>query len=180
MPPDPRPTEDGRLTILGTFALKLDIQAFVPGPFQAHGQIEMWREGSIIRLRAQGPFNREAVLGLARAMADLLRADPPPAEASGAPGRFGDLLEISGSMITSPDTMAEMERFLGHMAALGQAPVAIAYVAAPEVEGRDIMLPLIEAMYQRQGRRFGAFETLAEARVWMQEQLDLVPETDSR
>lgn len=144
--------------------MKLDIQAFVPGPFQAHGQIELWRDGSLIRLRAQGPFNREAVLGLSRAMADLMQSNPPPAA-------FGYVLELSGTMITSPETMEEMERFLEQMAALGQTPLAVAYVVPPEVEARDIMLPLIEAMYRRHGRRFGAFDTLPSACAWVQQQL---------
>lgn len=156
--------------------MKLDIHAFVPGPFQAHGQIEMWREGPIIRLRAQGPFNREAVLGLRRAMVDLLQSDPPPPA-------FGYVLEMTGSMITSPESMEEMERFLAQMATVRQPPIAVAYVVPPEVEARDIMLPLIEAMYRRHGRRFGAFDTLACACAWTQEQLvsppDLQAPTDS-
>ncbi len=152
--------------------MKLDIHAFVPGPFQAHGQIEMWREGPIIRLRAQGPFNREAVLGLRRAMVDLLQADPPPAA-------FGYVLELTGSMITSPESMEEMDRFLEQMAALRQPPQAVAYVVPPEVEARDIMLPLIEAMYRRHGRRFGAFDTLASACDWTQQQLVSGPDAQA-
>jgi len=144
--------------------VKRDIHSFVRGPFHAHGQIEMWREGPVVRLRAQGPFNREAVLGLGRAMRDLLTADPPPE-------RFGDILELSGSMVTSPESMAELERFLRLMSAHHRPPLAVAYVAAPEVEGREFMLPLFEALYLKHGRRFGAFETLDAARAWVHEQL---------
>jgi hypothetical protein len=144
--------------------VKRDIQAFVRGPFHAHGQIEMWREGPVVRLRAQGPFNREAVIGLERAMRDLLTQDPPPA-------RFGDILELTVSMVTSPESMEEVERFLQLMAEHRTPPVAVAYVAAPDVEGRDFMMPLFEALYLKHGRRFGAFETLEQARSWIHQQL---------
>lgn len=149
----------------GYRAVKRDIHAYVGGPFRAHGQIEMWREGRIVRLRAQGPFNREAVLGLGRAMKTLLDEDPPPAP-------FGDILELSVSMVTSPDSMEEVERFLVLMAEHGTPPLAVAYVAAPDVEGRDFMMPLFEALYLKQGRRFGAFETLEAAKAWVLQQLD--------
>jgi hypothetical protein len=153
--------------------VKLDIHAFVQGPFQAHGQIEMWREGPVVRLRAQGPFNREAVLALGRAMRDLLTANPPPE-------RFGDILELSTSMVTSPESMEELERFLEQMGTRHLPPLAVAYVAGPEVEGRDFMMPLFEALYRRQGRRFGAFETLDAARTWMLQQLAYEPQANSR
>lgn len=124
----------------------------------------MWREGPVVRLRAQGPFNREAVLGLGRAMRDLLTVDPPPE-------RFGDILELSGSMVTSPESMEEVERFLEMMGAYHPPPLAVAYVAAPDVEGRDFMMPLFETLYLKHGRRFGAFETLEAAKTWMLQQL---------
>ncbi|WP_143073985.1 hypothetical protein [Roseateles sp. YR242] len=144
--------------------MKRDIHAFVRGPFHAHGQIEMWREGPIIRLRGQGPFNREAVQGLGRAMKDLLTSDPPPE-------RFGDILTLSVSMVTSPESMEELERFLQRMAQHRRPPVAVAYVAGPDVEGRDFMMPLFETLYLKHGRRFGAFETLEAATAWMHQQL---------
>ncbi|MET0209882.1 MAG: hypothetical protein ABW220_12630 [Burkholderiaceae bacterium] len=151
--------------------VKRDIHTYVGGPFRAHGNIEMWREGPIVRLRAQGPFNREAVLGLGRAMSDLLAVDPPPAA-------FGDILELRGSMMTSPDSMQELERFLQKMGQERSPPVAVAYVADAGVEGRDLMLPLFEAMYLKQGRRFASFESLEAARAWIQTQLADVAGTD--
>ncbi|OWQ86339.1 hypothetical protein CDN99_21145 [Roseateles aquatilis] len=152
--------------------MKRDIHTYVGGPFRAHGQIEMWREGDVIRLRGQGPFNREAVLGLGAAMADLLTRDPPPAV-------FGDILELRGSMVTSPDSMEELGQFMARMAAHRSPPVAVAYVAGPEVEGRDFMLPLFEALYQKHGRRFGAFGSLDDAKAWMAEQLKKATAKDS-
>lgn len=152
--------------------MKRDIHTYVGGLFRAHGNIEMWREGDLIRLRAQGPFNREAVLGLGAAMADLLTRDPPPP-------LFGDILELRGSMVTSPDSMEELSRFMARMTDHRAPPVAVAYVAGPEVEGRDFMLPLFEALYLKHGRRFGAFETLAEAKAWIADQLTSARARDS-
>lgn len=150
--------------------VKRDIHAFVAGPFKAHGQIEMWREGQVVRLRAQGPFNREAVHALGRAMQDLLAKDPPQ-------GRFCDILELQSSMMTSPEGMRDFEQFLQHMGQQRQPPLAVAWVAQPDVEGRDFMLPLFEALYQKHGRRFRAFETLAQAQDWVATHLDAPPST---
>lgn len=140
--------------------MKRDIHTYVGGPFRAHGDIEMWREGAIVRLKARGPFNREAVLGLGRAMGDLLAADPPPAV-------FGDLLELRGSMMTSPDSLQALGEFMQAMGRDRTPPRAVAYVAGPDVEGRDFMLPLFEALYRQHGRDFAAFDTLPEAQTWL-------------
>ncbi|UXH78754.1 hypothetical protein [Roseateles amylovorans] len=145
--------------------MKRDIQAFVDGPFRPHGRIEVWREGAMVRSRAEGPFNREAVLGLGRAMDDLLTVDPPPA-------RFIDLAELSVSMIASPDAMQELDRFLGEIAQHRAPPVAVAYVVGADVEGRALMLPLYHALYRKHGRRFQVFLNLEDALGWLNAQLN--------
>ncbi len=147
--------------------VKRDIQAFVDGPFRPHGHIEVWREGAMVRSRAEGPFNREAVIGLARAMDDLLTQDPPPA-------RFTDLAELSVSMLASPESMDALGRFLSDISRDRPAPVAVAYVVGAEVEGRDLMVPLYDALYRKHGRRFRVFHHLEDALSWLQAQLDAV------
>lgn len=43
---------------------KRNIQDFAAGGFRPHGEVELWAEGPVMRVIAQGPFNREAVLAL--------------------------------------------------------------------------------------------------------------------
>ncbi|MDC6167838.1 hypothetical protein PO768_10315 [Paucibacter sp. XJ19-41] len=138
--------------------------AFATGIFRPHGQVDIWAEGSIVRLEASGPFNREGVLAMGLAMRDLFASVP-------IGGRFGDILVMHQSLMASPDALACFEEFLQAMSQAKTAPLAVAYVVAPEVEGRDLMLPIFAKIYARHGRRFAAFERLGDAEAWLREQL---------
>lgn len=41
--------------------------------------------------------------------------------------------------------------------------VTVAYVVAPDVEGRSLILPILDKLCARHGRQFSAFETRAPA-----------------
>lgn len=137
---------------------------FAPGPFRPHGSVEMWKDGSVVHLIAEGPFNLETVHGVGRAMKELFATQPPQ-------GRFVDILEMRTSIMASMEVMTAFGRFLAEMSSAKTAPLAVAYVVAPEVEGRSLMLPIFARVYAEHGRRFAAFETMAEARAWALEQL---------
>jgi hypothetical protein len=137
---------------------------FAPGPFRPHGSVEIWRDGSVVHLIAEGPFNLETVQGVGRAMRELFASQPPQ-------GRFVDILEMRTSIMASKEVMAAFGRFLADMSAAKTAPLAVAYVVAPGVEGRGLMLPIFARVYAENGRRFAAFETMDEARAWALEQL---------
>jgi hypothetical protein len=137
---------------------------FATGVFRPHGQVDIWAEGSLVRLEAYGPFNREGIQAMGLAMRDLFASVP-------VGGRFGDILVMHESLMASPDALASFEAFLQAMSQAKTAPVAVAYVAAPEVEGRSLMLPIYAEIYARHGRRFAAFEHLADAEAWVREQL---------
>ena len=141
-----------------------DIQDYVNGPFAPHGEIELWREGSVIHLEAAGPFNAEAMQAFGLAMTQLLAELPPQ-------GLFIDILELRHSMLASPEAIAVLEGFMQRMSEAGKAPCAVAYVAAPEVEGREFMMPLCATLYERLGRRFASFHTRAEADAWARQTL---------
>lgn len=143
---------------------KRNIAAFATRGFRPHGEIEFWAEGSVIRIVAEGPFNREAVQAVGLAMRDLFTAMP-------AGQRFGDILEFRSSLLASPDALAAFAEFLQAMSASKTAPVAVAYVVSPEVEGRSLMLPIFTKLYAEHGREFSAFESMAEAEVWLRERL---------
>ena len=143
---------------------KRSIAAYAGSGFRPHGRIEFWAEGSVIHIQAEGPFNREAVQAVGLAMRDLFKTMP-------ASPRFADMLEFSGSLLATPDALAAFGDFLRAMSAAKTAPIAVAYVVAPEVEGRSVMLPIFTRLYAEHGREFCAFETVAEAEGWLRERL---------
>lgn len=141
-----------------------NINAFATSGFRPHGAIEFWAEGSVIRIAAEGPFNREAVQAVGLAMHDLFASVP-------IGQRFADILEFRGSLLASPDALTSFGDFLRAMSAAKTAPVAVAFVVAADVEGRSLMLPIYAKLYAEHGREFAAFETLAEAQAWLRERL---------
>ena len=138
------------------------IEAYASGAFRPHGRIEFWAEGSVIRIAAEGPFNREAVQAVGLAMRDLFVTVP-------VGPHFADLLEFRGSLLASPDALAAFGDFLHAMSSAKTAPIAVAFVVAPDVEGRGLMLPIFAKLYAEHGREFSAFE--AEAERWLRERL---------
>ncbi|MDM4768222.1 hypothetical protein [Pelomonas sp. SE-A7] len=143
---------------------KRNIRAYASGAFKPHGQIEFWTEGPVVRIEAQGPFNREAFEAVGLAMRELF------ASTSLGPV-FADILEIRHSIMISPEALDAFGQFLALMSANKSAPRAVAYVVAAEVEGRSLVLPLLQRLYDQHGRQFAAFETMAEAEAWVRERL---------
>lgn len=147
---------------------KRNIAAFSTSPFRPHGRIELWADGSVLRFVTEGPFNREALDAVRLAMLDLFATMP-------AGQRFVILLEVRVSWLCSPDVLQAFGDFLRGMTAAGRAPLAVAFVVAPEVEGRSVMLPLISRVYADNGRDFAVFETEAAAEQWLRERLHAAP-----
>ena len=141
-----------------------NIENYAQGSFRPHGRIEFWTEGSVLRIVAEGPFNREAVQAVGLAMRDLFAGMP-------VVGRFADILDMRGSLLASPDALEAFGDFLQAMSAAQTAPEAVAWVVAQEVEGRDLMLPIYGQLYARHGRQFAAFESMAEAEAWVRKRL---------
>ena len=138
---------------------KRNIASYAEGSFQPHGQIELWPEGSLVLIEAEGPFNLEAALALRRAYAELL-ASMPQGRPFVIAGRF------SNSLLASPDALDAFRDMLAMASSHGMAPWAVGYAVAPEVVGRELMLPVLERLYAAQGRRFAVFEQWDEARRW--------------
>lgn len=138
---------------------------FASGPFAPHGRVEIWRDGSVVRLLAEGPFNAESVMAIGAAMAKLF-ADAPPK------GRFADILEFRNSILATPEALATFDAFLSRMSEAKTAPLAVAYIVGPEVEGRELMLPVFGRLYQKHQRRFAFFEEASQAETWVRAQLE--------
>jgi len=127
--------------------------------FRPHGRTEMWAEGAIVHVLAEGPFNREGIDAFSSEMLDLYRRLP-------AGSRFVNITEVRGAMLGTPDAWERLSEHLASGAKLGLPLLGTAWVAAPDVDGRTLMLPRAAAAFAQAGRRFEAFETMEAAELW--------------
>lgn len=154
--------------------LVVDASASGSGVFNPHGQFAAKVEGRIIRLEAAGPFNAE----LARQYS--LGISPLFATVS-ARGPFGVMIEVTLSLLMGPDAIRVFADFLLAAKQRGVRTVGTAYVVATDIEGRDVMLPLLEQkIYRPAGVAFGAFERRADAQAWLEQRLRDADEANRR
>ena len=132
-------------------------EEFARGIFKPHGRVQMWVEGAIVYALAQGPFNQEFVAATVQARTELFKSSPPPEP-------HGHILQVHRSLMASPEMLTVFAGFIGN---LKRQSAATAWVVAPEVEGRDFLLPMFERIFLSHGRNFKAFETLREAEAWV-------------
>ncbi len=142
------------------------------GPFRPHGRIEIWLEdapqGALIYSVAQGPFNAEFVKAFQLARNELLKAKQVTRV-------FGHITQFHTSIMASPDAIESLSRHLVNVHKLGLGSGITAWVVAPGVEGRELMLPLFDRVHRENGQRFAAFEALAPAQAWVRSQLAPAP-----
>lgn len=136
------------------------VLSFSRGPFKPHGDVEYWTEDRLLRYVAHGPFNREAFAALAEASRQLHAAQPFQRS-------FAHLTEIRGNAMATPGAMETLEAFFSRMSAMGSNGLAVALVIGAEVEGRSIMAPLFERAYALLKLPFRCFETVDDARAWL-------------
>lgn len=134
---------------------------FASGLFKPHGRVQMWVEGPVVYMVAQGPFNQEFVRALAQAREQLFRDSPPPSP-------HVSVVQVKASIMASPEMLTV---YADLVARLKHLPLGIAWVVAPDVEGRDFILPMFERIHQRLGRNFRSFEGLPDAEAWVRGQL---------
>ncbi|MBE9610381.1 hypothetical protein [Chitinilyticum piscinae] len=128
--------------------------------FAAHGHVEVWAEGQLLRYQATGPFNLELLQALDAADRGLMAA-------TAAQGPFAILAEFAGSIAATPEALAALEGSLAAQNEAGLATVAVAYVVDPQAEGAEVMRSIIDAIYARQQLRFGWFQDLTSAQRWL-------------
>jgi hypothetical protein len=127
--------------------------------FAPHGLVEISFDGDILLYTATGPFNKELVESLAVAQAEILNAA----------NHLGPWVSVSlmrNSLLASPEAFAQYADMM-HTARSAQfTPLASAYVVAPDVEGRALMLPKYAAIHTSSGRLFKSFDQLDDALAW--------------
>ncbi len=129
--------------------------------FQPHGQVEGWMEGDLLLYIANGPFNKELVDCLAITQSEFLQSMQPS-------GPWASICTILDSAIGGPDTLARYAQMMCAPKPAGLAPIATAFVMAPDVEGARLMAPHFAKIYADIPRHFQIFETMAQARAWAQ------------
>ena len=132
--------------------------------FRPHGRTQMWAEGAIVHVLAEGPFNREGIDAFSQEMLALYRRLP-------AGSRFVHITEVRGAMLGTPDAWERLSEHLATGLKLGIPLLGTAWVAAADVDGRTLMLPRAEQVFTQAGRRFAAFETMEEAELWARQLL---------
>ena len=129
------------------------------GYFKPHGLVEIWLEGNVLRYDAIGPFNRELVRAIALTQGDIMMT-------AKARGPCVEIVTIRQSALVTPDGLDELAVILGEVNQQGLAPLAVAYVIAPDVEGASLMAPLFYRRHREQGRVFKLFDRIEDAQTW--------------
>lgn len=132
------------------------------GPSQ-RGNVTAHIANRVLCFESTGPFDGELVEAVVRTYEPLIQR-----LADG--GHFAHISVFHRSMIGTPDTLTALDQLLGEWRKSGLSPVANAYVAAPDVEGRSIMMPMFAKVFDGFGL-FREFVDLAEAEAWVTAEL---------
>lgn len=127
--------------------------------FQPHGRVQMWADGALVHVVAEGPFNVEGIDAFSNAMLALYR-QLPPGQA------FVNITEVRKTLLGTPDAWERLGEHLLRTNASGLPLRGTAWVVDAEVEGRSLLLPRAQALFVNAGRRVEVFETLATAEAW--------------
>jgi hypothetical protein len=107
--------------------------------YPAHGRVVQRREGQLLIADLHGPWNIEC-------MQDAVRRANPQIDEMLRAGPVGIIVIAHDSMLGTPDALGEIrERSLERRPA---GNIAVAWVAAPEVEGRAMMVTVLEEVYR--------------------------------
>jgi hypothetical protein len=134
------------------------------GRFSAHGEIRIWIEGDVICYEATGPFNLEALQALAVARLKIMEQWHPVR-------RVAAIVHWKNSALMSPEAFEAYRKGLTSFHQHRRNPVALAWVAAPEVEGMSLMVQNFQPVFESVGTNFRLFQTVEPARAWIEENL---------
>ena len=135
---------------------KLKSSDHAKSKFAAHGEVEIWPEGSVIHYDICGPFNIEAIKAFGHTVAALLNNWQPQ-------GPFVTLTFWQGSMLTSPDTLVAFAHLLQINRAYFPKELMNVWYVPKDLEGRTIMQPKWQALYDATGYPIEIVHSEAEA-----------------
>lgn len=137
---------------------------FVTGHYRPHGVFRLCTQGPIVRYEATGPFNLQAVQGLALARQFLLQRQRPS-------GCIAAVVHFHGSAVMAADALLAWEQGLKQFAAQRVMISGVAWVAGPEVEGVHFLLSRYQRIFEAAQLPFAFFEDIGVACQWAQQQL---------
>jgi hypothetical protein len=146
--------------------IELRAELFENLVFKPHGNYVAKLEGQIIHSEITGPLNTE--------MVQLYRKSVGPLWLEAAKnGRFCTLAVLHENMLMSLNAIEQFVQATSLFATKFPNYIGIAQVADANVEGRQMMSGIYRTrVYGPLGLRYEIFETIAEARVWLQGALD--------
>lgn len=133
---------------------------YARGAFKPHGSMQLEQSGFLNVLEATGPFNKELVVAADAAQENLY-------ESLVQKGRWGTVLIFRESALVSLEALAEISAILRRRKTQGYAPVAVALVFGPEVEGGALMQSHYLKAYQSADIDGRIFSNEADAKAWM-------------
>ena len=141
--------------------IELSAELFSNLVFKPHGKYVASLEGQVIHSEITGPLNSE--------MIQLYRDSVRPLWLEAAEkGNFCTLAVLHESMLMTMDAIEQFAQATAAFAAKFPNYVGIAQVAAPSVDGRQLMAHVYRTrVYGPLGLRYEIFETVDEARAWL-------------
>ena len=135
-------------------------------PHAPRGHITAHIADRVLFFESTGPFDGEIVEAVIRAYRPLLQR-----LADGGP--FAHVSTFHRSMLATPDALEAFDQLLGEWRRSGLAPIANAYVAAADIEGRSLMMPIFANVFSGFSP-FREFDRFDAAEAWARQQLAAV------
>ena len=107
--------------------------------YPVHGHVEQRRVGQIMIADLHGPWNLEC-------MQDAVRRADPVVDDMLRTGRVGIIIVVHDSMLGTAESVAEIRGNSAERSRDGR--IAVAWVARPDIEGREIMVNALEEAYR--------------------------------
>ena len=142
----------------------LSTNAVSTSRYAPHGEFSLHIDGDIVFYDATGPFNLEALQALATARSTILADWAIERPVAG-------IVHWHRSVMMSPEAFAAYREGIAKYHENAKLPVALAWVAAADVEGMALMHQKFEKLFIERKTNFKLFDSLAPARAWVDEHL---------
>ena len=142
---------------------KLHSKNFTHGKFAAHGHLELWPEDGIWRFEVNGPCNLEGIAALGRMRFKTLEKFPPTGRPYALLGLFHNSMLMPHEAVDRyrADLQAAFRQKL-------QLQVAEAWIVSTDIEGADMMFPILQKINQEVGIELESFTEFDPAIAWLQ------------
>lgn len=107
--------------------------------YPVHGRVEQRRVGQIMIADLHGPWNLEC-------MQDAVRRANPVIDDMLRTGPVGIIIVVHDSMLGTSESLAEIRGKSEERSHDGR--ICVAWVAGPDIEGREIMVNVLEEVYR--------------------------------